>query len=81
MSWNVVENHHLEKIFTFPDLITALDFDNRAGQVCEDQDHHAEFILSWGSVCVKTWSHDVNSITERDYRLAESIDGVYDNGP
>ena len=56
LTWEVIENHHLEKTFTFPDFIQALDFVNKAGQVCEEHDHHAEFILSWGSVCVRTWS-------------------------
>ncbi len=81
LSWEVIENHHLEKSFSFPDFIQALEFVNRAGQVCEVQNHHAEFVLSWGSVVVKTWSHDVNAITERDYKLADSIDEVFENGP
>ena len=81
LSWKVIENHHLEKSFSFPDFIQALEFVNRAGQVCEEQNHHAEFVLSWGSVVVKTWSHDVNAITERDYKLADSIDEVFENGP
>ena len=80
LSWEVKDNHHLEKSFSFPDFVLALDFVNRAGQVCEDQNHHAEFILSWGSVVVKTWSHDVNAITERDFKLANSIDEVFANG-
>ena len=80
LSWEVIDNHHLEKSFPFPDFVLALDFVNRAGQVCEDQNHHAEFILSWGSVIVKTWSHDVNAITERDFKLANSIDEVFANG-
>ncbi len=80
LSWEVIDNHHLEKSFSFPDFVLALDFVNRAGQVCEDQNHHAEFILSWGSVVVKTWSHDVNAITERDFKLANSIDEVFANG-
>ena len=80
MSWSVVDNHHLEKAFQFPDFAKALEFVNLAGQICEEQDHHAEFILSWGSVCVRTWSHDTDSITERDHKLAEGIDGVFANG-
>ena len=80
LSWEVIDDHHLEKSFSFPDFVLALDFVNRAGQVCEDQNHHAEFILSWGSVVVKTWSHDVNAITERDFKLANSIDEVFANG-
>ncbi len=81
MSWDVIDNHHLEKSFEFPDFAKALEFVNLAGQICEDQDHHAEFILSWGKVVIKTWSHDANGITDRDHKLAKAIDEVSVNGP
>ena len=77
MSWENVNQEYLRKEFKFDNFITALDFVNKAGNICEKQDHHAEFILSWGSVVVKTWSHDVGGITERDITLADSIDKVY----
>ena len=77
MSWENVNQEYLRKEFKFDNFITALDFVNKAGNICEEQDHHAEFILSWGSVVVKTWSHDVGGITERDITLADSIDKVY----
>ena len=77
MSWENVNQEFLRKEFKFDNFITALDFVNKAGNICEEQDHHAEFTLSWGSVVVKTWSHDVGGITERDTNLADSIDKVY----
>jgi 4a-hydroxytetrahydrobiopterin dehydratase len=77
MSWENVNQEYLRKEFKFDNFITALDFVNKAGNICEEQDHHAEFTLSWGSVVVKTWSHDVGGITERDTNLADSIDKVY----
>ena len=49
---------------------------NKVGEICETQDHHAEFTLSWGKVTIKTWSHDVGGITQRDYELTKSIDEV-----
>jgi len=33
--------------------------------------------MSWGLVVVKTWSHDVGGITDRDLKLADAIDQVY----
>ena len=76
MNWED-NGEFLKKTFTFENFITALNFVNRAGEICEEQDHHAEFTLSWGSVEIKTWSHDVGGITDRDHRLAEAIDKVY----
>ena len=81
LSWTVVDEHHLERTFDFPDFAKALEFVNIAGQICEDQDHHAEFTLECGKVLIRTWSHDVNTITERDYKLADAIDEVFADGP
>mgnify|MGYP002025349423 FL=1 len=80
LQWLVVDDHHLEKRFDFDDFATALEFVNVVGDICEKQNHHAEINLSWGRVVIKTWSHDVESITKRDYDLAEAIDEVTKNG-
>ena len=72
--WKLIDNHHYEREWVFPDFATALDFVNRAGAVCEAQDHHAEFVLSWGHVLIRTWSHDIDGISDRDLRLCEGID-------
>ena len=76
MSWQVTDDHHLMQEFKFPDFVSALNFVNECGMVCEQQNHHAEFILGWGSVTIKTWSHDVDGITDRDYKLCAAIDEV-----
>ena len=72
--WNVIDNHHLERKWKFPDFSTALDFVNRVGQICESIDHHAEFELGGGSVVIRTWSHDIDGLSERDWDLVEKID-------
>ena len=76
LSWMVIDNHHLEKSFEFVNFAEALVFVNKIGDICELQDHHAEFTLSWGKVTIKTWSHDVEGITQRDYDLIKLIDEV-----
>src|SRR5690349_21919230 len=57
--WQVVQEHHLEKQYTFPDFKTALDFVNRAGAIAEQEGHHPDLYLSWGKVGVKTWTHKI----------------------
>jgi 4a-hydroxytetrahydrobiopterin dehydratase len=76
MTWLNVDDHHLEKTFNFSDFIQALEFLNKAALLCEQQNHHADFELSWGKLLIRTWSHDVDSITERDHRLCKAIDGL-----
>jgi 4a-hydroxytetrahydrobiopterin dehydratase len=72
--WRVVAEHHLEKLFAFPDFRTALDFVNRAGAVAEQEGHHPDLALSWGKVGVKIWTHKIDGLTESDFILAAKID-------
>ena len=74
--WRVVEGHHLEKEYDFPDFARALAFTNRVGALAEEQNHHPDILLKWGKVRLTLWSHDVNAISGRDFRLAAAIDAL-----
>ena len=77
--WQVVAEHHLVKLFTFPDFRRALDFVNRAGAIAEEQGHHPDLYLAWGKVEVKIWTHKINGLTESDFILAAKIDKILQN--
>jgi 4a-hydroxytetrahydrobiopterin dehydratase len=72
--WHVVNNHHIERDFRFPDFKTALDFTNKVGAVAEEQGHHPDIFLAWGKVQVKIWTHKIDGLTESDFILAAKID-------
>ncbi len=72
--WQVVDNHHLEKAYTFPDFAQALEFTNRIGAIAESEGHHPDILLRWGSVTVTTWTHAIDGLTESDFILAAKID-------
>src|SRR5438445_6799803 len=79
--WKVVEEHHLEKSFLFPDFRKALDFVNRVGEVAEEQGHHPDLTLSWGQAGVKIFTHKIKGLTESDFILAAKIDRLYFQAP
>jgi 4a-hydroxytetrahydrobiopterin dehydratase len=72
--WEVVDEHHLLKSYSFPDFRTALEFTNRVGAIAEEEGHHPDLFLSWGRLDVKTWTHKINGLTESDFILASKID-------
>jgi 4a-hydroxytetrahydrobiopterin dehydratase len=72
--WEVVEEHHIAKIFKFPDFRQALAFVNRVGELAEQQGHHPDLTLAWGKVGVTIWTHKIDGLTESDFILAAKID-------
>lgn len=72
--WNVVNGHHITRLFKFPDFLQALAFVNKVGAVAEEQGHHPDILLSWGKAEVTTWTHAINGLTESDFILAAKID-------
>src|SRR5947209_3426429 len=72
--WSVVNEHHLERSFKFPDFKTALDFVNRVGAIAEQEGHHPDLYLAWGKVDVKIWTHKIDGLTNSDFVLAANID-------
>ena len=72
--WDVVNEHHLNKAFTFPDFVQALAFVNRVGDLAEQQGHHPDILLKWGKVEITIWTHKIDGLTESDFILAAKID-------
>lgn len=74
--WNVVDEHHLEKAYRFPDFAAALAFTNRVGAIAEQQGHHPDILLSWGKVGISIWTHKIDGLTRSDFVLAAKIDAL-----
>src|SRR4051812_43958841 len=71
--WGVPDEHHLFRVFRFPDFKTALDFVNRVGAVAEEQGHHPDLLLAWGKVEATIFTHKIDGLTESDFVLAAKI--------
>ncbi len=74
--WNLVEDHHLEREFKFPNFKEAWDYLNRVSEMSEEQDHHPDLELSWGRVKVTIWTHKIDGLTESDFVFAAKCDSL-----
>jgi len=72
--WRLVDQHHLEKAYAFPDFLSALAFTNQVGALAEAEGHHPDLALSWGRVAVSIWTHKIDGLTPSDFVLAAKID-------
>jgi 4a-hydroxytetrahydrobiopterin dehydratase len=71
--WQVIDEHHLQKEFGFPDFQSALEFTNRVGELAETLDHHPDIHLSWGKAKVTIWTHSISGLSEADFVFAARV--------
>ena len=75
-NWQVINEHHLEKEFTFKNFREALAFTNKVGALAEAQGHHPDIYLAWGRVKITIWTHKIDGLTESDLIMAAKIDRI-----
>ena len=70
--WQIVQDHHLEKEYLFPDFASALAFTNKVGAPAEQEGHHPDILLSYGKVKITLWTHKIDGLSDNDFFLASS---------
>ncbi len=66
----------LVRVFDRGSFNGAIAFVNAVAMVANRLDHHPDITVSWNEVTIRTWSHDVNAVTDRDELLAREIDAI-----
>jgi len=75
-AWQVIEEHHIEREFTFNDFKEALAFTNKIGAIAEEEGHHPDILLTYGKVKVTIYTHKIGGLHENDFIVAAKIDEV-----
>jgi 4a-hydroxytetrahydrobiopterin dehydratase len=75
--WDLVDGRDaIHKTFTFKDFNAAFGFMTRAALAAERMNHHPEWFNVWNRVEVTLSTHDAGGLTERDLKLAETMDRI-----
>lgn len=75
-SWKVIDEHHLEKEYSFKNFREALAFTNKVGEIAEQEGHHPDILLTYGKVKIQLWTHKINGLSESDFILAAKCDKI-----
>ena len=76
-TWLIIDNHHLERTYSFDNFVDALAFTNKIGGLAESEGHHPDITLSWGKVKLIYYTHKVNGLTESDFIIAAKSELLY----
>ena len=60
----------IHKTYAFDSFRDAVGFVNAVAQAAEEMQHHPDIDIRYDRVTLRSVSHDVGGVTERDFRLA-----------
>jgi 4a-hydroxytetrahydrobiopterin dehydratase len=66
----------IEKHFDCKDFTGSMRFVNAVAEAANAQDHHPDITISWNDVAIALSSHDAGGLTDRDFKLAGTIEGL-----
>lgn len=66
----------IEKTFKFRNFLRTMAFTNAVAYIAEQQDHHPELLLQYGSCSVRFNTHDVGGISNTDFECAALVDAL-----
>ena len=76
MKWTETESK-LIKIIKCQDFNHALALLNKIAVLAESMNHHPDLkIYSYRFLSIEIYTHDTNSITQKDYDLSKQIDEI-----
>ncbi len=70
-------NSEIKRKYDFVTYDQCIEFANQVMALAKKLNHHPEVMVSYGSVEVASYSHDVGAVTDRDEKLISQIDNIY----
>jgi 4a-hydroxytetrahydrobiopterin dehydratase len=67
---------HLTKTFRFKGFMPGVDLTNQIARLAEEEGHHPDLHLSYGSLGVDLTTHAAGGLTDNDFILAAKIDQI-----
>jgi 4a-hydroxytetrahydrobiopterin dehydratase len=66
----------IERVFQFGNFLQAMEFVNKIAVAAEAANHHPDIAISYNKVTLALVSHDSGGVTQRDLRMAGTINDV-----
>ena len=75
--WSMVEGREaIYKTFIFKNFVQAFGFMTQSAIIAEKIDHHPEWFNVYKTVEITLATHDVDGLTELDFKLAKAMDKI-----
>ncbi|APW42213.1 4a-hydroxytetrahydrobiopterin dehydratase [Rhodoferax saidenbachensis] len=66
----------IEKTYHFDNFLKTMSFVNAVAYLAEQQDHHPELLVTYGTCSVRFNTHDVQGVSRSDFECAALVDAL-----
>ena len=76
--WLLNSEGHLERVYRLQNFAQAMALANKVADVAEQEGHHPDLRIAWGTCAVEIWTHKIKGLTESDFYFAAKADRAFD---
>ena len=76
-SWQLNGEGHLERAYRVGNFRQAMALANKIADVAEQEGHHPDLRIAWGTCAVEIWTHKIKGLTESDFYFAAKADRAF----
>lgn len=76
-AWKLdADTRSISREFIFKNFADAMLFANKIAAIAEQENHHPDLTVKWGSVRVELSTHSIGGLSENDFILAAKINVI-----
>jgi 4a-hydroxytetrahydrobiopterin dehydratase len=72
--WRVIDEEKISRNFRFINFKQTMSFVNKVAQLAEEEGHHPDLHVGYGTCTIDLWTHAIKGLSENDFILAAKID-------
>lgn len=70
------QNHAITRTLVFDDFVKAFGFMSQVAILAQEMNHHPDWQNVYNKVTINLCTHDVDGISDMDFKLAQKIDAL-----
>jgi 4a-hydroxytetrahydrobiopterin dehydratase len=74
--WELVGETKIKRGFRFVNFRQTMEFVNKVAELAENEGHHPDMLVTYGSCLIELWTHNISGLSENDFILAAKIDAL-----
>ena len=74
--WELIDIPFLKRTYEFVNFNEAFEFVKILADISEELNHHPDIFISYNKVNLNIYTHDNDSLTNLDFKLAQKIDEI-----